>query len=99
MPGRALAAILPADPRRLGDCFTAVDHVERERIPYTAAVNRFPDAPEHTPCDIAWAFDLNRSTPVLLCDPRAPASGKEVLIRTVEYAGRVHAAPLLASVG
>lgn len=95
----ALAAIVLADTRRLGDCFTAVDYFERGRIPFVVAVNRFPGAPDHTEHDVARALDLDRGTPVVLCDARDLASGKEVLIRTVEYAGRVHTARLLASVG
>ncbi|WP_374105557.1 ATP/GTP-binding protein [Streptomyces sp. McG3] len=95
----ALAAIVLADTRRLGDCFAAVDYFERGRIPFVVAVNRFPDAPDHTEHDVARALDLDRGTPVVLCDARDRASGKEVLIRTVEYAGRMHTARLLASVG
>ncbi|MGW7094333.1 GTP-binding protein [Streptomyces sp. NPDC054874] len=95
----ALAAIVLADTRRLGDCFTAVDYFERGRIPFVVAVNRFPDAPDHTEHDVARALDLDPGTPVVLCDARDRASGKEVLIRTVEYAGRMHTARLLASVG
>ncbi|MFJ2027169.1 GTP-binding protein [Streptomyces sp. NPDC087897] len=95
----ALAAIVLADPRRLEDCFTAVDHFERARIPFVVAVNRFPGAPGRTEHDVARALDLDRGAPIVLCDARDRASGKEVLIRTVEYAGRVHAARLLASVG
>ncbi|MFH9685501.1 GTP-binding protein [Streptomyces sp. NPDC017413] len=95
----ALAAIVLADTRRLGDCFTAVDYFERGRIPFVVAVNRFPGAPDHTERDVARALDLDRGTPVVLCDARDRASGKEVLIRTVDYAGRMHTARLLASVG
>ncbi|MEV6477971.1 ATP/GTP-binding protein [Streptomyces sp. NPDC051657] len=95
----ALAAIVLADTRRLGDCFAAVDYFERGRIPFVVAVNRFPDAPDHTEHDVARALDLDRGTPVVLCDARDRASGKEVLIRTVEYAGRMHTARLLASAG
>lgn len=35
---------------------------------------------------------------MVLCDARDRDSGKEVLIRMVEYAGRMHAARLLDSV-
>ncbi|WP_079190902.1 ATP/GTP-binding protein [Streptomyces sp. MNU77] len=95
----ALAAIVLADIRRLEDCFAAVDYFERGRIPFVVAVNRFPGAPDHTELDVARALDLDRGTPVVLCDARDRASGKEVLIRTVEYAGRMHTARLLAAVG
>ncbi|MFD5204056.1 ATP/GTP-binding protein [Streptomyces sp. NPDC058375] len=95
----ALAAVVLADTRRLEDCFAAVDYFERRRIPFVVAVNRFPGAPDHTEHDVAQALDLDGGTPVVLCDARDRASGKEVLIRTVEYAGRMHTARLLASVG
>lgn len=95
----ALAAVVLADTRRLEDCFAAVDYFERRRIPFVVAVNRFPGAPGHTEHDVAQALDLDGGTPVVLCDARDRASGKEVLIRTVEYAGRMHTARLLASVG
>ncbi|MEU3053104.1 GTP-binding protein [Streptomyces griseus] len=95
----ALAAIVLADTRRLEDCFAAVDYFERRRIPFVVAVNRFPGAPDHTERDVARALDLDPGTPVVSCDARDRVSGKEVLICTVEYAGRVHTARLLASVG
>ncbi|RPK87622.1 MULTISPECIES: ATP/GTP-binding protein [Streptomyces] len=95
----ALAAIVLADTRRLEDCFAAVDHFERSRIPFVVAVNGFPGAPDHTEHEVAQALDLDPGTPVVPCDARDRASGKEVLIRTVEYAGRMHTARLLASVG
>ncbi|MGW6713918.1 GTP-binding protein [Streptomyces globisporus] len=95
----ALAAVVLADTRHLEDCFAAVDCFERRRIPFVVAVNRFPGAPDHTEHDVAQALDLDGGTPVVLCDARDRASGKEVLIRTVEYAGRMHTARLLASVG
>lgn len=95
----ALAAVVLADTRCLEDCFAAVDHFERGRIPFVVAVNRFPGAPAHTEHDVAQALDLDGGTPVVPCDARDRASGKEVLIRTVEYAGRMHTARLLAAVG
>ncbi len=48
--------------------------------------------------DVSRALDLDQGTPVVLCDARNRDSGKEVLIRLVEYAGRMHTARLLDSV-
>ncbi|MFJ6487613.1 GTP-binding protein [Streptomyces californicus] len=95
----ALAAIVLTDPGRLEDCVPAVDHFERARIPFVVAVNRFCDSPGLPERDVARALGLDAGVPVVLCDARHRESGKDVLIRTVEYAGRVHAARLLASVG
>lgn len=94
----ALAAVVLADTRRLEDCFAAVDHFERRRIPFVVAVNRFPGARAYTVHEVSHALDLDPGTPVVLCDARDPDSGKDVLIRTVDYAGRVHTARLLDSV-
>ncbi|MGP2441758.1 GTP-binding protein [Streptomyces sp. JW3] len=94
----AIGAVVLADTRRLADCFSAIDFFEHRRIPFVVAVNCFTDADRHGPQDIAHALDLDRGTPVVLCDARERASGKEVLIRLVEYAGRMHTARLLDSV-
>ncbi|MFI1186227.1 GTP-binding protein [Streptomyces californicus] len=95
----ALAAIVLADPGRLEHCLPAIGHFERARIPFVVAVNRFSGAPGAPERDVARTLDLDAGTPVVLCDPRNRESVKDVLIRTVEYAGRVQTARLLASVG
>ncbi|MEV5596426.1 ATP/GTP-binding protein [Streptomyces sp. NPDC052496] len=95
----ALGAVVLADTRRLEDCFPAVDYFESRAIPFLVAVNCFAEARAYGAGEVARALDLDRGTPVVLCDARDRDSGKEVLIRLVEHAGRVHAARLLDSVG
>ncbi|WP_320784034.1 GTP-binding protein [Streptomyces sp. CRN 30] len=94
----ALGAVVLADTRRLQDCFPAVDYFEHRSIPFVVAVNRFAGARTYAPHEVSRALDLDRGTPVLLCDARDRESGKDVLIRLVEYAGRMHTARLLESV-
>ncbi|MCY0926366.1 ATP/GTP-binding protein [Streptomyces sp. H27-H1] len=94
----ALGAVVLADTRRLEDCFPAVDYFEHRRIPFVVAVNCFVNARRYSSNEVARALDLDQGTPVVLCDARDKDSGKEVLIRLVEYAGRVHTARLLESV-
>ncbi|MEV4191199.1 GTP-binding protein [Streptomyces toxytricini] len=94
----ALGAVVLADTRRLQDCFPAVDYFEHRRIPFVVAVNCFRDSGRYAADEVARALDLERGTPVVLCDARDRDSGKEVLIRLVEYAGRVHTARLLEAV-
>ncbi|MEU8774933.1 ATP/GTP-binding protein [Streptomyces sp. NPDC048606] len=94
----ALGAVVLADTRRLEDCFPAVDYFEHRRIPFVVAVNCFSEARRYGATEVARALDLEQGTPVVLCDARDKDSGKEVLIRLVEYAGRVHTARLLDSV-
>ncbi|MGE7384139.1 GTP-binding protein [Streptomyces sp. NPDC004126] len=95
----ALGAVVLADTRRLEDCFPAVDYFEHRRIPFVVAVNCFSGARSYASDEVSRALDLEQGTPVVLCDARDKDSGKEVLIRLVEYAGRVHTARLLDAVG
>ncbi|PPS87200.1 GTP-binding protein [Streptomyces sp. MH60] len=94
----ALGAVVLADTRRLADCFPAVDYFEHRHIPFVVAVNCFTGARRHDEHSVQRALDLDPGTPVVLCDARDRDSGKEVLIRLVEYAGRMHTARLLDSV-
>ncbi|GHA22642.1 ATP/GTP-binding protein [Streptomyces anthocyanicus] len=94
----ALGAVVLADTRRLADCFPAVDYFEHRHIPFVVAVNCFTGARRHDEYSVLRALDLDPGTPVVLCDARDRDSGKEVLIRLVEYAGRMHTARLLDSV-
>lgn len=95
----SLGAVVLADTRRLSDCFPAVDYFEHRGIPFVVAVNCFTGARSYGEQDVSHALDLDHGTPVVLCDARDRDSGKEVLIRLVEYAGRMHTARLLESVG
>ncbi|MFG3051945.1 ATP/GTP-binding protein [Kitasatospora sp. NPDC048239] len=92
----ALGAVVLADTRRLTDCFPAVDFFEHRGIPFVVAVNHFAGTRDFRPEEVARALDLEAGTPVVVCDARRRASGKQVLINLVEHAGRVHAARLLA---
>ncbi|MDI3100244.1 ATP/GTP-binding protein [Streptomyces sp. AN-3] len=94
----ALGAVVLADTRRLADCFPAVDYFEHRHIPFVVAVNCFTGARRYGTRDVLRALDLDPGAPVVLCDARDRDSGKEVLIRLVEYAGRIHTARLLDSV-
>ncbi|MEW1654811.1 MULTISPECIES: ATP/GTP-binding protein [unclassified Streptomyces] len=95
----ALGAVVLADTRRLPDCFPAVDYFERRAVPFVVAVNCFPGAGAYGADEVSRALDLDRGTPVVLCDARDRDSGKEVLVRLVEHAGRRHSDRRVGSVG
>jgi signal recognition particle receptor subunit beta len=86
----ALGAVVLADTRRLADSFAAVDFFERRDIPFVVAVNGFDGARRYRGEEVEQALDLDRGTPVVLCDARSRSSGKEVLIALVEHASRRH---------
>jgi uncharacterized protein len=89
----ALAAVVLADTRRLGDCFSSIDYFERRDTPFVVAANQFDGSPVYDPADIRDALDVDRDVPVLACDARSRESVKEVLIASVAHAlTRHHAA-------
>lgn len=86
----ALGAVVLADTRRLDASFPAIDFFEHRRIPFVVAVNQFPGVRTYLVEEVATALDLDDGIPVVLCDARMRASGKEVLITLVEHASRLH---------
>ncbi|MEU4269544.1 ATP/GTP-binding protein [Streptomyces sp. NPDC026092] len=82
----ALGAVVLADTRRLVDSFPAIDYFERRKLPFVVAVNCFDGTRDYSAEEVAVALDLDEGTPVVLCDARERASGKEVLITLVEHA-------------
>jgi uncharacterized protein len=86
----ALGAVVLADTRRLEASFPAIDFFEHRQIPFVVAVNQFPGGQAYLVEEVAAALDLDEGIPVVLCDARVRASGKEVLITLFEHAGRRH---------
>jgi signal recognition particle receptor subunit beta len=82
----ALGAIVLADTRRLADCFPSVDYFEHRGIPFVVAVNCFDGARRYRGRDVRSALDLDPEVPVIMCDARVPASGRDVLVALVEHA-------------
>jgi uncharacterized protein len=88
----ALAAVVLADTRRLGDCFSSIDYFERRDTPFVVAANHFDGSPVYHPADIREALDVDSDVPVLACDARRRESVKEVLIASVTHALTRHQA-------
>jgi len=86
----ALGAVVLADTRRLADCFPAVDYFENRGLPFVVGVNCFDDGYDYAADEIREALDLRADTPVVLCDVRERASGKEVLTTLVKHLLAVH---------
>jgi signal recognition particle receptor subunit beta len=81
----ALGAVVLADTRRLADCFPSIDYFERRRTPFLVAVNCFHGEQPFTVEAVRTALDLDPEVPVVLCDVRDNASGRNVLITLVEH--------------
>ncbi|WP_231336277.1 GTP-binding protein [Actinomadura graeca] len=81
----ALGAVVLADTRRLADSFPAVDYFENRRLPFVVGVNRFDDGYDYTGDEIREALDLGEGIPVVVCDVRERASGKELLTTLMRH--------------
>jgi signal recognition particle receptor subunit beta len=81
----ALGAIVLADTRRLSDCFGSVDFLETRNIPFIVAVNCFDGAEIYDEDEVRHALDIGAHVPVQHCDARSRRSGKQVLVRLLEY--------------
>ena len=81
----ALGAIVLVDTRRLSDCFGAVDFLETRNIPFIIAVNCFDGADIYDEDEVRQALDIDAHVPVRHCDARDRGSGKQVLVRLLEY--------------
>jgi signal recognition particle receptor subunit beta len=82
----ALGALVIADTRRLGDCYSAVDYFEPVRLPFVVAVNRFDGRLAHDIADVRWALAVGDGLPVITFDARGRRSVRDALIAVLRRA-------------
>ncbi|MET8560965.1 ATP/GTP-binding protein [Streptomyces flaveolus] len=81
-----LGAVVLVDTRRMEDCWYAIDRLEHHGTPFVVAVNRFDgDEKRFSLEEIRQALALREHVPLIECDARLRASGKEVLIALVDH--------------
>jgi signal recognition particle receptor subunit beta len=81
----AIGAVVLVDPRRLADCFSAVDFFEQCGLPYVVGMNCFDGAQPNTIREVREALTIRPDVPILTCDARRRDSTKQLLIALVEY--------------
>lgn len=86
-----LGAVVLVDTRRIDDSWYAIDRLEHHGTPFVVACNDF-GGPAYAPGQIRDALDLDPQVPLLDCDARSRASGKQVLITLVEHVRNTYAA-------
>jgi uncharacterized protein len=89
----AIGAVILADTRRLGDCFSAIDYMDNRRLPYVVALNPFPGAPQHGLAEVRQALRIPEHAPLLVCDARYRDQVQQTLIALVEYVVRLRQRP------
>ncbi|AXG76701.1 MULTISPECIES: GTP-binding protein [Streptomyces] len=81
-----LGAVVLVDTRRMSESWYAVDRLEHHRTPFVVAVNRFDDdVSAFSLAEIRQALSLPAHVPLIDCDARVRASGKNVLITLVDH--------------
>ncbi|TGA93151.1 ATP/GTP-binding protein [Streptomyces sp. MZ04] len=81
-----LGAVVLVDTRRMDESWYAIDRLEHHKTPFVVAVNRFDDdTSAHSLAEIRQALALPDHVPLIDCDARVRASGKDVLITLVDH--------------
>ncbi|CAL9554317.1 hypothetical protein SUDANB32_04501 [Streptomyces sp. enrichment culture] len=81
-----LGAVVLVDTRRMDDSWYAIDRLEHHGTPFVVAVNRFDDdGVRYSLDEIRQALALPAHVPMVDCDARVRASGKDVLITLVNH--------------
>jgi uncharacterized protein len=81
----ALGALALVDTRDLEASFDAIGHLEDLDVPFSVAVNSFPDSVLHSEDDLRSALDLLPHTPLVICDAREHRSSVKALISLVSH--------------
>lgn len=82
----AIGAVVLADPRRLADCFPAVDYFESCGLPFIIALNRFHGILPYPIDEVREALAVGSEVPVIDCDARERGSATDALITLVRHA-------------
>ncbi|MER5866975.1 ATP/GTP-binding protein [Kitasatospora sp. NPDC002040] len=80
----ALGAVVLVDTRRLEESWHAIDRLEHHGTPFIVARNDF-GGPGHSLAEVRAALDLPAHVPLVDCDARDRASGKQVLIALIRH--------------
>ncbi|MDA0634888.1 ATP/GTP-binding protein [Nonomuraea sp. MCN248] len=81
----ALGAVVLVDTRRLEVSFASIDFFESRGIPFVVGVNCFHGVRDRTQEEVRKALDLDPQVPLVLCDARDRAAGRDVLLALVDH--------------
>lgn len=81
----AMGAVVLVDTRRLEVSFASIDFFESRGIPFVVGVNCFHGVRDRTTEEIRGALALDPQVPLVLCDARDRAAGRDVLLALVDH--------------
>ncbi|MFD8724090.1 ATP/GTP-binding protein [Streptomyces sp. NPDC059629] len=88
----AMGAVVLVDTRRLEVSFASIDFFESRGIPFVVGVNCFHGVRDRTAEEIRAALALDPQVPLVLCDARDRADGRDVLLALVDHLMAGHSA-------
>jgi uncharacterized protein len=80
----ALGAVVLVDPRRIQDCYPAIDYFEECHIPFLLGVNTFDGATRFDVAEIREALGVGDDLPIIDCDARRRDDVKNVLVSLIQ---------------
>ncbi|BFV56440.1 ATP/GTP-binding protein [Kitasatospora sp. CMC57] len=89
----ALGAVVLVDTRRLEVSFDVIGRLEDSGVPFVVAANTFPESPTYPTEELRAALDLPPEVPIVTCDARTRASGRDVLMALMRYLYDLSSAP------
>ncbi|MFF4118392.1 GTP-binding protein [Streptomyces sp. NPDC001714] len=81
----AMGAVVLVDTRRLEVSFASIDFFESRGIPFVVGVNCFHGVRDRSAEEIRAALALDPQVPLVLCDARDRADGRDVLLALVDH--------------
>lgn len=88
----ALGALVIVDPRRIDDCYPAVDYFEKLGMPFVVGVNLFDGELAHDLADLRWALSIDSAIPLITFDARDRLSVRDALLAVLRHAQAHHQA-------
>lgn len=81
----AMGAVVLVDTRRLEVSFASIDFFESRGIPFVVGVNCFHGVRDRAPEEIRAALALGPQVPLVRCDARDRAAGRDVLLALMDH--------------
>lgn len=81
----ALGALVLVDPRRLDDCYPAIDYFEERGVPFVIVLNHFDTGYRPDLEAVRYALNIDPAIPFVDCDARDRASVKAALLSMLDH--------------
>jgi uncharacterized protein len=81
----SLGALVLVDPRRLANCYHAIDYFERRGLPFVVVLNHFDARYRPDRAALRYTLNLGPDVPLIDCDARDPESVRLALLTVMEH--------------